>query len=111
MKGLRWIPIYKKALEIHDKLERQNNHDIFYKNSLGDILYLGLKSLDMLIEDEPPESMEKLINTFREDYISNLEDNLQFMRVFGAYDIEFVDSIKKERKINNPIIKGGWDDE
>lgn len=101
MKGIRWIPILNKAMKIHEELEKDNKHDIFYKNSLGDILYLGLGFLQMMIDDEPPESMEKLINQIREEYISNQEDNLSFMRVFGKYESAFENKLEESRHNKN----------
>ena len=97
MKGIRWIPILNKAMKIHEKLEKQNKHDVFYKNSLGDILYLGLGFLQIMIDDEPSESMEKLIDNIREEYISAQEDNLIFMRIFGKYESEFQNKLKESR--------------
>ena len=41
-KGMKWIPIEEKAMEILKEIERRNEHDIFYKMGLGDILYIAL---------------------------------------------------------------------
>ena len=105
MKGIRWIPIYKKAMEIHAELERTNQHDFYYKNSLGDILYLGLGFLQMMMDDEPPESLTKLILEIREEYISSQEDNLQFMRVFGQMENDFEDRLEESRMMKK---MGNW---
>ena len=101
MKGLRWIPIYHKAMEIHEELEKRNTTDMAYHNSLGDVLYLGLGMLQMMIDDEPKKSLDKLIGTFREEYISSQEANLRFMRVFGQMESESEDKIRKLRQNKN----------
>ena len=103
MKGIRWIPILNKAMKIHEELEKDNKHDVFYKNSLGDILYLGLGFLQMMMDDESPKSLEKLIGDIREEYISAQEDNLMFMRVFGKYESEFENKLKESRMNKNRI--------
>lgn len=106
MKGIRWIPIYKKAMAIHDELEKRNVDDVFYKNSLGDVLYLGLGMLQMMIDDEPSESLDKLISKYRDEYITAQEDNLQFMRQFGHMEKEFESKLEESRMVNNRM--GNW---
>lgn len=106
MKGIRWIPIYKKAMTIHAELEKRNVNDVFYKNSLGDVLYLGLGMLQMMIDDEPSESLDKLISKYRDEYITAQEDNLQFMRQFGHMEKEFESKLEESRLANNRM--GNW---
>ena len=106
MKGIRWIPIYKKAMTIHEELEKRNVNDVFYKNSLGDVLYLGLGMLQMMIDDEPSESLDKLISKYRDEYITAQEDNLQFMRQFGHMEKEFESKLEESRLVNNRM--GNW---
>ena len=106
MKGIRWIPIYKKAMTIHEELEKRNVNDVFYKNSLGDVLYLGLGMLQMMIDDEPSESLDKLLSKYRDEYITAQEDNLQFMRQFGHMEKEFESKLEESRMVNNRM--GNW---
>ena len=106
MKGIRWIPIYKKAMTIHEELEKRNVDDVFYKNSLGDVLYLGLGMLQMMIDDEPSESLDKLLSKYRDEYITAQEDNLQFMRQFGHMEKEFESKLEESRMVNNRM--GNW---
>ena len=107
MKGIRWIPIHKKAREIHEELERRNQDDSFYKNSLGDVLYLGLGMLQLMIDDEPSETLDKMIAECRDEYISAQEDNLRFMRQFGQMENEFETRLEESRRMGNwkPVFK------
>ena len=108
MKGLRWIPIYKKAMEIHEELEKRNKHDVYYKNSLGDILYYALVLFhDDIINHEG--DVHELIIGIRDEYISNQEDNLRFMRIFGKMESEFEDKIFELRKNKNRMVQSNGD--
>lgn len=102
MKGLRWIPIYKKAMEIIEELEKRNEFDSAYHNSLGDVLYYAL----VLFHDDiinHKGDVHDLIKGIREEYITDQENNLRFLRIFGKMECQTEEKTSELRQNKNKI--------
>lgn len=96
IKGIRWLPIYEKALEIHEEFEKRNDHDLFYKMGLSDILYYALALFhDDIISHEG--DVHDLIKNIREEFITSQEKNVRFMMEFGELEKKFEDNIEEMR--------------
>lgn len=99
IKGIKWLPIYDKALEIQEEFEKRNTHDLFYHMGISDVLYYALVLFhDDIINHDG--DVHDLIKGIREEFISTQEDNIRFMSGFGKIESEFEDRIVKSRQNN-----------
>ena len=95
--GMKWLPIYKQALETHEEFERRNKKDLSYKMGLGEVIYCALVLFHDEIISYEGDSYD-LIKSIRDEYISANESNMRFMAEFGALDKEFKSKINAESR-------------
>jgi len=96
IKGLKWLPIHEKAMEIHEEFEKKNENDSFYYMGISDVLYYALCIFQKAINEHDGD-VHELIRDIREDFISKQEANLRFMGGFGALESEFEDILEDIR--------------
>ena len=103
IRGMKWLPIKEKAMEIIEEFEKRNEHDEFYKMGLSDVLYYALVLFyDEIISHDG--NAHDLIKNIREEFISAQEKDMRFMMEFGALDNSFsriTDEIRQKNKYGN----------
>ena len=96
IRGLKWIPIQEKAMEIQEEFEKRNEHDELYEMGLSDILYYALVLFhDDIINHEG--DVHELIKNIRDEFITSQEKNVRFIGGFGALDKKFKDDVGQMR--------------
>ena len=101
--GLKWLPIYEKAMEILEEFEKRNEHDVSYKMGISDVLYYALALFYDDIISHDGDSHD-LIKNIREEFISTQEKNLRFLGEFGAMESQFrgmTDEMRNKKKFGN----------
>lgn len=88
IRGLKWIPIQEKAMEIHEDFEKRNDHDLTYKMGLSDILYYALALFHEEIINYDGD-VHDLIKDIREEFLTAQEKNVRFFGGFGDLENTF----------------------